>query len=43
MAHQVSKRAERDLKSIAYYIATESGSVDSSERPSERVSRVELH
>jgi len=32
MAHQVSKRAERDLKSIAYYIATESGSVDSAER-----------
>lgn len=32
MAHQVSKRAERDLKTIAYYIATESGSVDIADR-----------
>jgi toxin ParE1/3/4 len=31
MAHRVSTRAERDLKSIAYYIATESGSVDIAE------------
>jgi hypothetical protein len=32
MAHQVSKRAERDLKSIAYYIATESGNIEIAER-----------
>ena len=32
MAHQVAKRAERDLKSIAYYIATESGSIEIAER-----------
>jgi toxin ParE1/3/4 len=32
MAHRVSKLAERDLKTIAYFIATESGSVDSADR-----------
>ena len=32
MAHRVAKPAERDLKTIAYYIATESGSVDGADR-----------
>jgi toxin ParE1/3/4 len=32
MAHRVSRRAERDLKNIAFYIATESGSINVAER-----------
>ena len=43
MPHRISKRAERDLKNIAWYIATESGSVASAERQIEALTdRFEL-